>query len=145
MRHFAHGRPLEGRHVYLAGPRTSLDPEAYAQLESDLLALGVVEQPVAAAFAAAVRALRAYGATVSTPFEIDQQDWAGMRHARAGRERDAQALESADLVAVLDGWEDVPGAVDAAVIVAETRDVPWTRVSAVLASCAELAQVRGAA
>ena len=143
---------LAGRHVYLAGPRTSLDPEAYAQLEAALLSLGMIEVPVAEAFVAAARALRAHGATVSCPFEADW--WRGttagtgaLRDVRAGRERDAHALETADLVVVLDGWEDVPGAVDTAVIVAETRDVPWARVSAVLESCRELAgvPVRGAA
>lgn len=140
--------PLAGRRVYLAGPRTSADPAAYAQLEAALMELGVIETPVAEAFVVAARALRAHGAEVSCPFEAEWWRGAGvavevapLRDVRAGRERDARALEEADLVVVLDGWEDVPGAVDAAVIVAETRDVPWARVSAVLASCREAAGV----
>jgi hypothetical protein len=149
MRHFAPivtgGQPpLAGRRVYLAGPRASVDPAAYAQLEAALMELGVIETPVAEAFGIAARALRAHGAEVTCPFEAawwrgagTDTDRAQLRDVRAGREHDARALESADLVVVLDGWEDVPGAVDAAVIVAETRDVPWARVSAVLASCRE--------
>jgi hypothetical protein len=131
--------PLAGRRVYLAGPRTSLDPQAYAQLEADLLNLGVIDASVADAFAAAAAALRAQGADVTCPFEAawwrGDGSGAGANAVRAGREADARALEAADLVVVLDGWEDVPGAVDTAVIVAETRDVPWARVSAVLESC----------
>jgi hypothetical protein len=149
MRHFASivgaGQPpLAGRRVYLAGPRTSLDPAAYAQLEAALMELGVIETPVAEAFGVALRVLRAQGAEVTCPFEAPwwrgggtHSDSMALRDVRAGRERDARALESADLVVVLDGWEDVPGAVDTAVIVAESRDVPWARVSAVLASCRE--------
>lgn len=126
---------LAGRLVYLAGPRTCLDPEGYALLEASLLDLGVVDAAVELAFPAAAHALRAHGASVTCPFESPW--WRGSDHSlhnvRAERDRDAAALEAADLVVVLDGWQDVPGAVDTAILVAETRGVPWGRASEVLA------------
>jgi hypothetical protein len=133
---------LAGRRVYLAGPRACLDPEGHALLEASLLDLGVVDVAAHLAFPAAAHALRAHGAQVTCPFESAW--WRGsdssLHNLRAERERDALALESADLVVVLDGWEDVPGAVDTAILVAETRGVPWAPVTAALAEAALVAE-----
>lgn len=115
--------------VYLAGPRTCLDPAGYAALTSGLLELGLIDRPVEAAFALAARELRAVGAEVTSPFE--EAWWRGAEvsadELRAGRS--AHAPARADLVAVLDGWLDVPGAVDVAVIAARTSGVPVVPVS----------------
>jgi hypothetical protein len=138
---------LAGTRVYLAGPRTCLDPEGHALLEAALLDLGVVDVVAHLAFPAAARALRAHGAQVTSPFEASW--WRGsdasLHNLRAERERDALALETADLVVVLDGWEDVPGAVDTAILVAETRGVPWAQVSAALAAAELIAEELAAA
>lgn len=117
--------------VYLAGPRTCLDPVGYAALTSSLFELGLIDQPVAAAFETAARELRACGAEVLSPFE--QAWWRGAQveadELRAGRAANATAPACADLVAVLDGWLDVPGAVDAAVIPARVAGVPVVPVA----------------
>lgn len=134
---------LAGRRVYLAGPRACLDPQGHALLEESLLDLGVVDVPAHLAFPAAARALRAHGAQVTCPFESAWwrgSDGSNLHNLRAERERDGQALETADLIVVLDGWEDVPGAVDTAILVAETRGVPWARVGEALAEAALIAQ-----
>ena len=120
-----------GRHVYLAGPRTCLDPSGYAALASGLFELGLIDLPVDAAFEAAARELRAAGAEVVSPFE--QPWWRGAEvdaeELRTGRTANAAAPARADLVAVLDGWLDVPGAVDAAVLAARTAGVPVVPVA----------------
>ena len=64
-----------GGHVYLAGPRTCLDPIGYAALSAGLFDLGLIDRPVDEAFAAAARSLRAVGAEVTSPFE--QAWWRG--------------------------------------------------------------------
>lgn len=127
---------LAGSRVYLSGPRACLDPEGHALLEASLLDLGVIDLAARVAFPAAARALRAHGAQVTSPFEAAwwRGSDAGLHNLRAERERDVLALETADLIVVLDGWEDVPGAVDTAILVAETRGVPWAPVSAALAA-----------
>jgi hypothetical protein len=78
--------------------------------------------------------LRAAGAAVTSPFE---QPWwrgaeVGADELRAGRATNATAPGRADLVAVLDGWLDVPGAVDVAVLAARTSGVPVVPVAEVL-------------
>ncbi len=130
-----------GTRVYLAGPRTCLDPVGYAALASGLFELGLIDLPVDAAFVAAARDLRAAGAEVVSPFE---QAWwrgaeVGAAELRAGRGANSSAPAQAQLVAVLDGWLDVPGAVDAAVIGARTAGVPVLSVAEALK---ELAAVR---
>jgi hypothetical protein len=127
--------------VYLAGPRTCLDPAGYAALASGLFELGLIDRPVDAAFADAAAALRAMGAEVISPFE--QAWWRGAEvgadELRTGRTANASAPARADLVVVLDGWLDVPGAVDVAVIAARTAGVP---VMPVAEAVRELAAVR---
>ena len=117
--------------VYLAGPRICLDPDGYAALTSNLLELDLIAQPVEAAFVSAARKLRAFGAEVFSPFE---QPWwrgaeVGAAALRAGRAAQASAAAAADAVVVLDGWLDVPRAVDAAVIAARTAGVPVLAVA----------------
>lgn len=119
------------RRVYLAGPRTCLDPVGYAALTAHLLELGLIAQPVQAAFTSAARELRALDVEVFSPFE---QPWwcgaeVGATELRAGRATQASAAAAADTVVVLDGWLDVPGAVDAAVISARTAGVPVLAVA----------------
>ena len=117
---------LQGVRVYLAGPRTCLDVTGYAALAAGLFDLGLIDRPVEAAFEAAAAELRAAGAIVTSPHE---QPWwrgaeVGADELRAGRAANAAAPVEADLVVVLDGWLDVPGAVDTAVIAARTAGVP---------------------
>ena len=117
---------LYGARVYLAGPRTCLDAAGYAALASGLFDLGLIDLPVDAAFDAVAAELRAAGADVTSPHE---QPWwrgaeVGADELRAGRAANAAAPAQADLVVVLDGWLDVPGAVDTAVIAARTAGVP---------------------
>lgn len=119
------------RRVFLAGPRTCLDPVGYAALSTQLLALELISRPVEAAFADAARELRAFDVEVFSPFE---QPWwrgaeVGAAELRAGRAVAASAAAAADAVVVLDGWLDVPGAVDAAVIAARTAGVPVLAVA----------------
>lgn len=120
------------RRVCLAGPRTCLDPVGYAALAAHLLELGLIAQSVERAFTDAAEELRALGAEVFSPFE--QPWWRGAEVAaaelRAGRAAQASAAAAADAVVVLDGWLDVPGAVDAAVIAARTAGVPVLAVAA---------------
>lgn len=119
------------RRVYLAGPRTCLDPVAYAALTAVLLELDLIAQPVEAAFDTAAHELRTFGVEVFSPFE--QPWWRGVEvdaaDLRTGRAAQAHALADADAVVVLDGWLDVPGAVDPAVIAARTAGVPVLDVS----------------
>lgn len=117
---------LRGTRVYLAGPRTCLDPAGYAALASGLFDLGLIDLPVDIAFEVAAAELRAAGADVTSPYE---QPWwrgaeVGADELRAGRTEHAAAPANVDLVVVLDGWLDVPGAVDAAVIAARAAGVP---------------------
>ncbi|HUR75786.1 MAG TPA: hypothetical protein VMZ00_16005 [Sporichthya sp.] len=117
---------LTGLHVYLTGPRTCLDAPGYAALAAGLFDLGLIDSPVDTAFEAVAAELRAAGADVTSPHE---QPWwrgaeVGADELRAGRAANAAAPALADLVVVLDGWLDVPGAVDAAVIAARTAGVP---------------------
>lgn len=127
---------VRGTRVYLSGPRTCLDPAGYAALTASLVELGLVPGSVPTTFARAARELRAAGAAVISPFE--EPWWRGAEvdadDLRAGRAADATAPAAADLVAVLDGWLDVPGAVDAAVISARTAGVPVLPVAEVLAA-----------
>jgi hypothetical protein len=127
--------------VYLTGPRTCLDPAGYAALTANLLELDLIAQPVEAAFASAARELRALDADVFSPFE--QPWWRGAEVSaldlRAGRAANAGAAAAAHVVVVLDGWLDVPGAVDAAVIAARTAGV------AVLAVAQAVSELRGRA
>lgn len=128
------GTGLAGRRVYLAGPRTCLDPAGYAALQAGLLELGLIGAAVDAAFTSAARELRAAGAVVTSPYE--QPWWRGdeVPHAElcAAREANSAAPAHADLVVVLDGWADVPGAVDAAVLAARVAQVPCLGVSEAL-------------
>lgn len=124
----------EPTRVYLAGPRTCLDPAGYAALGSGLFELGLIDRPVDAAFEAAARELRAAGAEVVSPYE--QAWWRGAEvgadELRVGRALHAVAPSQADVVVVLDGWQDVPGAVDAAVLAARTAGVPVVSVAEAL-------------
>ncbi len=121
--------------VYLAGPRTCLDPDGSAALAATLLDLGLIDARPAEAFVAAAAALRAAGADVTSPAEAPW--WCGaetdIEELRAGRAADAAARAAADLVVVLDGWLDVPGAVDGPVITARTAGVPVVSVADALA------------
>jgi hypothetical protein len=125
---------LSGARVYLAGPRTCLDPAGYAALTSALIEIGLIEGSVEDAFISAARELRTAGALVISPFE---QPWwrgaeVGNAELRAAREANASAPARADLVAVLDGWADVPGAVDSAVLAARVAGVPTETVTEAL-------------
>ncbi len=127
---------LRGTRVYLAGPRTCLDAAGYAAVTSGLLELGLISEAADVAFVEAAQRLRAAGAEVVSPYE--QAWWRGAEveadELRAGRAAHAGAPAAADLVAVLDGWLDVPAAVDAAVLSARTAGVPVQPVSEVLAA-----------
>jgi hypothetical protein len=132
------------RRVFLAGPRTCLDPAGYATLTSTLLELDLIAQPVEAAYADAARELRALDVEVFSPFE---QPWwrgaeVGAADLRAGRTAQAEAAAAADAVIVLDGWLDVPGAVDAAVIAARTAGVPVFAVAEAVSELTESAARR---
>lgn len=136
---------LPGPRIYLAGPRTCLDPSGYAALADGLSELGLIPAAVDAAFPAAAAALRALGADVTSPYE--QPWWRGEEvdadELRAGRAAHATAPAAADVVVVLDGWLDVPAAVDAAVIAARTAGVPVLEVAeAVRALTASAALLR---
>ena len=132
------------RRVYLAGPRTCLDPAGYAALAAGLAELGLISAPVDAAFAAAARELRALGAEVLSPHE--QPWWRGAEvtadELRAGRTANAAAPAQADLVVVLDGWVDVPGAVDVPVLAARTAGVPVVSVTEAIEELRERAAHR---
>ncbi|MGQ0846451.1 MAG: hypothetical protein ACT4QF_20190 [Sporichthyaceae bacterium] len=124
-----HTIDLRGRQVYLAGPRTWVDPAVWAPVEASLLDLGLIDASAASSFRLVARALRIEGAHVFSPMEHDAD-------SRAGRAADAAALAHADLVVVLDGWEYVAGAVDAARLVAATRGVAWAEASEILRAAA---------
>lgn len=85
--------------VYVAGPMTGYDEWNFP------------------AFAKAARDLRAAGYEVTSPHEIDLEggfDPSGNGEGfdlRAALERDVEEVLDADGVALLDGWEDSPGAV----------------------------------
>jgi hypothetical protein len=112
---------MEGS-TYLAAPNVARDPQAYAALQASLLELGLIRLPLDAAVAAAARALAELGITLSNPWVLTGALPAG----RAGRSSDAAALATADSVVLLDGWADVPGVCDAAVLHAATRGLPCT-------------------
>jgi nucleoside 2-deoxyribosyltransferase len=125
---------LQGRRVYLAGPRTWLDREVWAPVEATLLELGLIDAPAEESFRRVAKALRSAEASVFSPFEHAFQlgPDGSPADSRAGRAADAAALHGADLVVILDGWSDVPGAVDAAVLVAATRGISWAAARTVL-------------
>lgn len=124
--------PLHARRVYLAGPRIWLDPEVWAPVEATLLELGLISHPAETAFRHAAAALRIAHSDVFSPFEQAIDPTGDPADSRAGRAADREALLAADLVVVLDGWADVPGAVDTALLVAATRGVSWALASEVL-------------
>lgn len=126
--------PLYGRRVYLAGPRTWLDPEVWAPVEATLLELGLISHPAETAFRHAAAALRTARSDVFSPFEQAINPSGEPADSRAGRAADHAALLAADLVVVLDGWSDVPGAVDMALLVAATRGVCWSLARDILPS-----------
>jgi hypothetical protein len=107
------------RLAYLAVPNPARDPEAYATLEASLLELGLIRVPLGAAVAAAARALRDLGMTLTNPWVLT----AAVPQGRAGRSCDAAALSAAEHVVLLDGWAEVPGVCDAAVLQVATRGV----------------------
>jgi hypothetical protein len=102
-------------------PNAARDPEAYATLEASLLELGLIRVPLDAAVAAAARALGDLGLGITNPWVLT----GATPQDRAGRSCDAAALTAADYVVVLDGWAEVPGVCDAAVLHAATRSLPW--------------------
>lgn len=123
MRHM----DLRGRLIYLAGPRTWADREVWAPVEATLLELGLIDAPAEESFRRVAKALRSAGSSVFSPFEQAYQlgPDGDPADSRAGRAADTAALHGADLVVVLDGWGDVPGAVDTAILVAATRGTSW--------------------
>jgi hypothetical protein len=70
--------------------------------------------------ASAARALGDLGVGLTNPWAVSGATPEG----RAGRAADAAALAAADWVVVLDGWAEVPGVTDAAVLHAATRGLP---------------------
>ncbi len=116
---------FHGLRIYLAGPRTWLEPEVWAPVEATLLDLGLIHWPARTAYRSVAAALRAAGASVFSPCEQAAVSDTALADARAGRAADRAALIEADVVVVLDGWEDVPGAVDAARLIAATRGTCW--------------------
>lgn len=125
---------VEGRQVYLAGPRIWSDPEVWTPVEATLLELGLIDMPAEQSFRRVAKALRSAGGCVFSPFEQAYHlgPHGSPADSRAGRAADTAALHGADLVVVLDGWGDVPGAVDAAILVAATRGVSWAAARTVL-------------
>lgn len=103
--------------AYLAVPSPARDPQAYATLEATLLELGLIRTGLDAAVAEAARALEDLGVGLANPWTVA----GALPEGRAGRAADAAALAAADWVVVLDGWADVPGVTDAAVLHAATR------------------------
>jgi hypothetical protein len=101
-------------------PSPARDPEAYATLEASLLELGLIRARLDVAVAAAARALGDLGMALTNPWILT----GAAAEGRAGRSADAAALTAADLVVVLDGWADVLGVSDAALLHAATRGVP---------------------
>lgn len=102
---------LAGVRVYVAGPMTGLPRWNFD------------------AFAEAAAWLRTRGAEVTSPHEIDladgfdpDSDGAGFDLRRA-LERDVEEVLAADLVVLLDGWEDSPGAL-VEVLTAEGAGIP---------------------
>jgi hypothetical protein len=108
--------------TYLAVPNAARDPQAYATLQASLLELGLIDLPLDAAVAAAGRALAELGITLSNPWALT----GALPPGSAGRSADAAALAAADSVVLLDGWAEVPGVCDAAVLHAATRGLPCT-------------------
>jgi hypothetical protein len=106
--------------AYLAVPCPARDPQAYAALEDGLLELGLIRARLDAAVPAAARALADLGVALTNPWVLADAAPEG----RAGRAADAAALAAADWVVVLDGWAEVPGVTDAAVLHAATRGLP---------------------
>lgn len=113
-------RSPRDRLAYLAVPNVARDPEAYATLQASLLELGLIRLPLDAAVAAAARALGELGMTLSNPWVLT----GAVPPGRAGRSSDAAALAAAQSVVLLDGWAEVPGVCDAAVLQAATRGLP---------------------
>ena len=116
-------REPRDRRAYLAVPCPARDPEAYATLEASLLELGLIRARLDAAVAAAARALGVLGVALTNPWVLT----GAAPEGRAGRSADAAALAAADWVVVLDGWAEVPGVTDAAVLHAATRRLPCLR------------------
>ncbi len=107
---------LAGLKVYLAGPMTGLPRWNFD------------------AFAEAAAWLRARGAVVTSPHEIDladgfdpDSDGADFDLRRA-LERDVEAVLAADVVALLPGWETSPG-VMVEVLTAEGASIPYAPLS----------------
>jgi hypothetical protein len=113
-------RYLRVEHTYLAVPNPARDPQAYAALEATLLELGLIRVPLQAAVAAAGRALADLGMALANPWVLSGEVPSG----RAARTWDAAALTAADSLVLLDGWAEVPGVCDAAVLQAATRGLP---------------------
>jgi hypothetical protein len=108
------------RRAYFAVPCPARDPEAYAALEASLLEVGAIRARLEAAVIAAARALGDLGMSLTNPWVLT----GAAAEGRAGRSADAAALAAADWVVVLDGWAEVPGVSDAAVLHAATRALP---------------------
>ncbi|HZE65406.1 MAG TPA: hypothetical protein VE081_02175 [Sporichthyaceae bacterium] len=106
--------------AYLAVPCPDRDPQAYAMLEASLLELGLIRAPLGEAVAAAGRALGESGLALTNPWVLT----GGLPEGRVGRAADTAALAAAEWVVVLDGWGEVPGVTDAAVLHAATRGLP---------------------
>lgn len=108
---------LHGARVYLAGPMTGLPRWNFD------------------AFAAAAAELRAVGAVVTSPHEIDlsegfdpdAKDAGAGFDLRAALERDVLAVLGADLVVLLPGWEGSAG-VMVEVLTAEGAGIPCMRL-----------------
>lgn len=111
------------RRAYLAVPSPARDPGAYAALEASLLELGLIRTRLDAAVAAAARALEDLGVSLTNPWVLT----GAAAEGRAGRSADTAALVAADWVVVLDGWAEVLGVTDAAVLHAATRGLPCLR------------------
>lgn len=90
------------------------------------------------AFAEAAREIRSLGFAVLSPHEFDLEEGfePGDDHSdfdlRAALERDLRAVEEADAVVVLPGWQDSPGAV-LEVLLAEAYGKPWAPLDEALA------------
>ena len=115
----------EGLAVYIAGPMTGLPRWNYD------------------AFEEAAWRLRAFGADVTSPHEMDiaagfdpDSPTAGKKfNLQAALDADIAVVEASDLVVLLPGWEDSPGAI-AEVLTAEAAGIPCLELQTVLAAIA---------